>query len=212
MRGRHLGNSSELRHQRDAACAAVCPMGAFCIAGSALPQSCPLGTFNPAAGGRSLSDCVGCPAGASCVKGSQQPTLCPVGFFQSRAGQGSCDARLQRSNGRIGRPLFPHLRFEAGTQVCPPARYCLKAGTIEPQLTQCERGSFFHEGTATCRLCMVGHWCDGRSAYRCVPGSHSTQVGSRCSNLLRLLLVAAESSDRTRGASAWHGGVREMVR
>ena len=43
-----------------------CPVGAYCAAGTADPQLCPAGTYNPAAKSTSDAACLKCPAGRVC--------------------------------------------------------------------------------------------------------------------------------------------------
>jgi len=73
-------------------CTAVCPQGYACVRGTAEPVPCAVGTFGPAEGLASATECVDCREG----KFNDQPgqtscTSCPVGSFQTLRGSTSCD-------------------------------------------------------------------------------------------------------------------------
>ena len=63
----------------------VCPAGHYCTAGTirATDHPCPNGTYNPLAGGKSLSACLPCDGGKVCNgQGLPQPNdLCAPGFY-----------------------------------------------------------------------------------------------------------------------------------
>jgi hypothetical protein len=78
----------------------VCPAGYYCLGGSASPTAmcrpghycpagtrrsdntrCPAGTYSPAYGAKTLSDCLPCTRGHFCEEATVQPATCPVGTF-----------------------------------------------------------------------------------------------------------------------------------
>lgn len=44
----------------------ICPQGFYCPEGTAMPQSCPLGTYNSAVGRQNVSECTACSGGRYC--------------------------------------------------------------------------------------------------------------------------------------------------
>jgi hypothetical protein len=61
----------------------ICPVGAYCEAGSSAATSCPAGTYQPNQGAASSSECLACPPGQYCPSTGASGTAgtCSSGFF-----------------------------------------------------------------------------------------------------------------------------------
>jgi hypothetical protein len=129
----------------------ACPSGYYCSLGVTTPTPCIPGTFNPAKGRSSLTQCQICTAGYYCsasaarnVTGECDPGYyCPAGSLS--ATQEPCPARYYRSTGRGESPDF--------CAVCPRGFYC-PIGTSTP--IPCTRGYYCVTGTDTPRPCPIG--------------------------------------------------------
>ena len=94
----------------------VCPAGAYCEAGTAVPSKCPAGTFNANRGSQSGAACVACPAGLYCAtEGLASPT-------------GNCTAGYYCGNGTV-----------VPRDLCPIGSYC-PMGSAVPLL--CRAGTY----------------------------------------------------------------------
>ena len=67
----------------------VCPLGKYCVEGSASPMNCPAGTFSAEYGSTDLSKCQVCPMGKYCAEASTFSTDCPQGTFNNVTGASS---------------------------------------------------------------------------------------------------------------------------
>ena len=111
----------------------ACPSSTQCPTGSAVPQGCPAGTFNPTEG---VELCPLCPAGAYCPGNSTFPAECPLRFF---CPQGT-DAPSICPNGTYGAAI--NLTKASECAACPPGYFCVD-GTITGE---CAPGYFCRSG------------------------------------------------------------------
>ena len=77
------GGADSAAPMREGAGGDICPKGHYCPAGTAVPISCPAGTYNEWQGATQESDCVECPPGMFCMGTSNQAPdgQCHDGFF-----------------------------------------------------------------------------------------------------------------------------------
>jgi hypothetical protein len=84
----------------------ICPVGHYCIQGTANPTPCPKGTYNNSTRLESEADCPACPAGSYCAEvGKIEPTgLCAPGwvfllFLRFHILRRSCSISLFKARG-----------------------------------------------------------------------------------------------------------------
>ncbi|PFH35772.1 hypothetical protein BESB_054230 [Besnoitia besnoiti] len=159
----------------------ICRKGYFCKAGTAQPQECPRGTYNPNVGASSDADCLDCPAGQYCSdSGLETPTgACLKGFFcpaKSEAPDSvgnSCTAGQYCPSGSERAKACPGGTFQdsetaAACSTCP-AGYACPAGSAA--------------GAVTGQLCDKGHYCpegsSSKTQYPCPPGFYNPTQGAR---------------------------------
>jgi len=108
-----------------------CPLGFYCIEGTAYPEKCPAGTYGESERLIGTSNCTKCDAGFYCdevgaTSGNQKP--CAAGFW---CGRGSFRER-------------PMAQFDAeglaNGGICPPGHYCPAAGELNP--VACPKGTY----------------------------------------------------------------------
>ncbi|XP_032694159.1 neurogenic locus notch homolog protein 3-like [Lontra canadensis] len=124
-----------------------CPQGYFCPLGTAVAtlHRCPVGTYGPRRGLRSITECQLCPAGKFCaLAGLMAPT-------------GDCAAGHWCKGGATSKDPTD------GTQglLCPAGHYCLEGAPVP---TQCPPGTWSEEGNRTpegCQDCSGGRLCSG---------------------------------------------------
>ncbi|XP_062816991.1 zonadhesin isoform X2 [Anolis carolinensis] len=160
-----------------------CPPGHFCALGSARPQLCPAGSYNPFQG---MAQCLECPEGVYCDLGSDNYTNCPVGHYCPRNTKFATQFPCPR--GTYSEAL--NIKAASECQPCPPGRFCSKPGLIQPDGT-CIPGWFCPPGSTSgkpifpgrnsgssghnsdlIQMCQVGSFCpEGSSTpVPCTPG------------------------------------------
>ncbi|KAM7082943.1 uncharacterized protein J5F26_014046 [Ciconia maguari] len=115
-----------------------CPAGYFCPTGASYPVPCQPGTYNPLQGQDEAADCRACLAGRACTQaGLAQPDAecLPGGTYRMEQGA------------KVAADCIP----------CPGGYYCPELGTVTPRT--CGAGNFSDQGSASCLLCLVGHYC-----------------------------------------------------
>lgn len=116
----------------------ICPLGAYCPAGSAAPYLCGAGSYLNSTGNDDMADCISCTPGYYCAGGGNSfPTgLCDAGYFCP----GGQDA-----------PNPPGYN-------CTPGHYCPE-GSSAP--IRCSSGTYQDElGQSGCKSCPQGYYCD----------------------------------------------------
>ncbi|EGD79005.1 hypothetical protein PTSG_01976 [Salpingoeca rosetta] len=146
--------------------AVPCPRGHYCPQGTALPVTCPVGTYNPDLYGASLADCHPCDAGMYCVEASVNPTgacnkgyYCPTNITASEVLNG-VSGLLIGSYGPKQEPCpAGTYRNATGGQdlsscaTCPEASYCPIASAVP---ITCPRGFYCPLGSAQPQPCPKG--------------------------------------------------------
>lgn len=163
-----------------------CPEGHYCLANSALPTPCPIGTFRTTKSGTSLGDCSPCTAGYYCpfvgmyFDPAEIGTYCPPGYY-CLAGQFQPYENVQPAgkydeaiNDIVGASAAATTNCEAGwlcsegtntlsnpRTECPAGHYCL-AGAEEA--TPCPAYTYNplkrQPSIASCLPCPAGTYCD----------------------------------------------------
>ena len=147
-----------------------CPVGTYCVAGSAAPVTCAQGTYMLTTAGTAPSSCTTCPTGqycnasatAACAPGTYQPTTgatsiaacltCPAGNWSNTATGaafcGQCSAGYYCLAGST----------VATSTVCPSGMYCV-AGVGQP--TYCPATTFnsVTTGVSVCGNCTAMSYC-----------------------------------------------------
>ncbi|NXH16925.1 WBC30 protein, partial [Bucco capensis] len=160
----------------------VCPAGAYCPPGSALPIPCPAGTYSNLSGLRSLPECLDCPPGD-----------CPEGAFCNETGM-AVPQECPKGHYCLAGSSFP-LPCPAGTysdvvraascKPCPAGSYCSLPGLSEPE-GYCQPGYYCTQGSSSSspvrlrRRCPPGFYCPQRTGlhfYPCPPGTHNPSYG-----------------------------------
>ncbi|KAF0752111.1 hypothetical protein AaE_006158, partial [Aphanomyces astaci] len=142
----------------------VCPTGAYCPQGSAIPILCPLGTYRPNILGQTLADCSLCPGGTYCNGTGliAQSGLCAPSYFCTLAA-----STPTPTDGVTG-------------NICPLGFFC-PAGVNQP--LKCAEGTYSATlGQSACTPCPPGSYCDGvqtasrltcPAGYFCPPGTNA---------------------------------------
>jgi hypothetical protein len=168
----------------------ICPAGAYCVAKSGAPTSCPSGSYNSATG---LSGpCPVCPAGSMCpTPGTVTPSQCPLGSFNNATGLSSpctlCTLGTYASapglTACFSVPLGCYAVAQGATGYAPCAAgfWCQVASTDAMQFP-CQRGYYCPAGSSsgTAVTCPRGNYCPDNSNVPtpCVPGKYSGAVGA----------------------------------
>ncbi|KAF0717142.1 hypothetical protein As57867_002460, partial [Aphanomyces stellatus] len=121
----------------------ICPSGAYCPTGSAIPTLCPFGSYRPNTLGQVLADCSLCSGGTYCNGTGlvAQSGLCAAGYYCT---QGA--STQTPTDGVTG-------------NICPVGYFC-PLGANQP--FKCAAGSFSASlGQGTCSPCPAGSYCDG---------------------------------------------------
>ena len=133
-----------------AECSGQCPEGFFCVEGTANPQHCGVGHYNPVSGAASATSCIKCGAG----------------HYQNMTGQADCKPC-------VGGTYLEHVG-ETACKACLPGFFCpLRASQPLP----CDAGTFSNSTALTnasdCTDCPAGSACSTGSveATPCSPGS-----------------------------------------
>ncbi|XP_078306274.1 uncharacterized protein LOC132680612 isoform X4 [Panthera onca] len=122
-----------------------CPQGYYCPLGTAMAthHRCPVGTYGPRRGLRSIAECQLCPAGKFCaLAGLAAPT-------------GDCAAGHWCKGGATSKDPTDGARG----LLCPAGHYCLEGAPVP---TQCPPGTWSEEGNKTpegCQDCSGGRLC-----------------------------------------------------
>ncbi|KAM8904697.1 uncharacterized protein AB9W97_008232 isoform 6-T6 [Spinachia spinachia] len=143
-----------------------CPKGHYCPAGTALPNPCPIGSFNPRERMQSIAGCTPCAAGQYCPSvGLSEPAgSCNAGYWCR--GAASSPSPLDGASGSL----------------CPPGQYC-PTGTTAPMA--CPQGSWSNtsglRNREDCASCLGGFYCNSvgltkpsgpcAGGYYCVEGA-----------------------------------------
>ena len=154
-----------------------CPQGYFCVAGSTIPQPCPLGTYGNDTGLRRSTDCTPCPGGYYCdgIGRTEPAGPCDPGFY--------CREKAYTSappDGPTGGvcPIGGYCpAASAFPTACVPGKYSASPGAkTQYDCVPCDPGNFCagsSSGGANAP-CAAGYFCTGGSA---VPTQHETQPG-----------------------------------
>ena len=129
----------------------MCPVGAYCLAGSSTPTLCPQGTFASTKGNQDISGCLPCSAGFYCPSlGVSVPLPCYAGSY--------CPVST----------ITPQLKCPTGTY-CPPS-------SMRP--LACAAGTYqSHVGNSSCTVCPKTYYClsNTTTPIACPPGSYCPQ-------------------------------------
>ncbi len=154
-----------------------CPPGYFCVAGTIMPQPCPLGTYSNSYGLRVSSDCAPCPGGYYCdgIGRTEPAGVCDAGFYCREKAYTSAPPDTD-SGGicTVGGYCPPGSAFP---QACNPGEYSPNLGAkTKYDCVPCDPGYFCagssSEGARS--ECAAGYYCTGGSS---VPTQHDTPVG-----------------------------------
>ncbi|RUS80256.1 hypothetical protein EGW08_011985, partial [Elysia chlorotica] len=168
----------------------ICPSGHYCPQGTAVPERCPEGTFNPYTGLASVSECTSCTPGQYCeTEGLSMTTgpceagfYCPSGQNSSRPDLYPCPvAHFCPLNSSLPEPCgngtYMNHTMAEECDICPDGWYCLQgelvsecpAGYYCPSgtgqdWTMCPRGTFNNQtglsSSTQCSPCTGGYYCD----------------------------------------------------
>ncbi|KAE8591947.1 hypothetical protein XENTR_v10018612 [Xenopus tropicalis] len=159
-----------------------CPPGHFCALGSALPQPCPSGTFNPFERQGVCRPCMKgffCPSSTSSLDGKECPPgfFCPAGTLSAE--QFPCPRGTY--NPQKGRHLIEHCL------PCDPGYNCEKPGQTKVS-GPCPAGYYCTGSVETSapsqgilgNMCPWGHYCPNGSfsPIPCPLGSYSNTSGN----------------------------------
>ena len=153
-----------------------CTLGHYCPSGSAVPLSCPAGTFSNVTG---LAKCLSCPSGFYCPGGTifYEDYPCHEGYYcltnTTRWNEYPCSEGHYNNRSRR--------QSQSDCLACPPGRYCEGQGLSIPS-GYCDEG-WYCSGmassatpsnfTGTGGPCQEGFYCPKGSSYPfpCTPGS-----------------------------------------
>ena len=127
-----------------------CPTRRYCVAGSVRGELCEPGYYNTASTGlTAASSCSSCPARYYCIDGTEGSDFCESGHI---CGGG---ATTPLPTGTFG----THTNYQ-----CPIGRYCLKAGSSNPNApTDCSTSKYTYnlgsDALDDCLLCEAGYYC-----------------------------------------------------
>lgn len=142
-----------------------CPTRRYCLEGSVRGELCEPGTFNTAdIGNDEASDCHSCPARYYCIDGTEGSDFCESGHI---------------CLGGATTPL-PTGVFETDDNYqCPIGRYCLKAGSTNPNApTDCSTSKYTYniasDAIDDCLPCEAGYYCptDSYEPFVCPVGHY----------------------------------------
>ncbi|XP_062417147.1 signal peptide, CUB and EGF-like domain-containing protein 1 [Pungitius pungitius] len=145
-----------------------CPKGHYCPAGTARPNLCPIGSFNPRERTHSIAGCTPCAAGHYCpFVGLSEPA-------------GSCNAGYWCRGGASS----PSPLDGVSGSLCSPGQYC-PTGTTAPMA--CPQGSWSNtsglRNREDCAPCLGGFYCNSvgltKPSGPCVAGY--TMLWNKCS-------------------------------
>ncbi|XP_063692807.1 zonadhesin-like [Bolinopsis microptera] len=145
-----------------------CPPGSYCLAGTTIPTSCPLGTYLGTEGGESVDDCVDCDVGKFCnALGLTQPAGdCSAGYYCV-----SKNTVPTPNEDVVGRPCDAGHYCEAGKdqQECPPGTFSAKRGLkSSSECDPCPAGKYCEGGkSSTSGDCEPGCYCPAESSVQC---------------------------------------------
>lgn len=155
-----------------------CTPGNYCTASSTTPTECPVGTFNPVYGAKTIAECRPCTQGFYCPLATAVPSICQAGYICPLMTTSSTDYPCPAGtyNGQTNR-----FRNEDCLQ-CPPGAYCPSASTAP---TLCEPGTYNPTPGAgysgNCYPCPPGYACPApgmsfalipcKEGYFCPPGT-----------------------------------------
>ena len=182
---------------RNASCSGSCPIGHYCVAGTANPTPCPAGHSMPAIGAASIDSCIPCAPGSfSASAGSTECEQCRPGTYTSVPAQTEC----------ISCPAGGFCE-EAGAatamvwQACPAGTHSSKVGASSPSTclecsagtasaavganssntcTPCRAGTFAASpGSETCESCDIGTYSpvNATKCTACQPGTYAKERG-----------------------------------
>ena len=151
-----------------------CPAGSYCGEGTDEPEECPAGTFNPAIGRMSISECLNCTGGYFCNETGMHLILpkslsIKYTFFPGLiAVVGQCEPGH----------YCPEGSSSPTELLCPMGYYC-GLGTEYP--AQCPNGTYSNQTgideESDCMQCTPGMYCDGFALVEptgpCDPGIYS---------------------------------------
>eukprot|EP00767_Chilomastix_cuspidata_P000870 gnl/Chilomastix_cuspidata/1248.p1 GENE.gnl/Chilomastix_cuspidata/1248~~gnl/Chilomastix_cuspidata/1248.p1 ORF type:complete len:6697 (-),score=752.02 gnl/Chilomastix_cuspidata/1248:22-17397(-) len=119
----------------------ICPAGSYCLEGTFTDIKCPIGTYNPYEGKKSIDNCLPCKGGMACPEeGIDTPdVVCSEGYYCVE-----------------GATTPTPIDQETG-DICPRGYYC-ESGSASP--TPCEAGSYAQDyGQSSCDECPIGYYC-----------------------------------------------------
>ena len=215
---------------KNASDCSVCPVGKFCISGSALFSQCPSGTF--CEGGNAIpqacfagSYCppdsyfqIGCPLGYYCPMNSSSPIVCPIGTYcpYNSSGPSLCPFGTMAITSVPVRDTVT-----SSCQVCPPGTYGADAYRLS--CSPCTEGYVCLGNTKSATpvtdddngyICSAGYYCPVASYQQipCPAGYYNGVIGS--SNFSACIIcpkntfssVAGQAACTPCGASAYSAG------
>jgi len=173
----------------------ICPAGNFCPEGSAAATKCPIGTYGPLTGAKSIDDCLPCDYGRFCdTTGLSAPNAvqcnqgyyCPLSQFQNPPQTTICPKGYRCPTGSVAPEPCPPGYWQPLTKQwtcadCPEGYYC--DGTDGSQKVECPRGYYcpLRTTTAYANPCPEGKYYDkvsGKASTDCL----DCPVGFYCPN------------------------------
>ncbi|CDW71824.1 gcc2 and gcc3 domain-containing protein [Stylonychia lemnae] len=149
----------------------LCPIGAFCPAGSDTATLCPIGTYQNKTGMTSVSDCTKCEKGQSCPhRGMTSPSTncssgyyCPEGSTSDQPVGNECQPGYYCPQGvsqQIQCPIdsYQPFKMKASCLQCPISYYCPNTGMDVPMI--CPKGYFCNGSPSTLKKCPAGQFSD----------------------------------------------------
>ncbi|EDV25654.1 uncharacterized protein TRIADDRAFT_55968 [Trichoplax adhaerens] len=146
----------------------VCPIGSFCVKGSALPTTCAGGSYQPVAGkgycdlckegyycASGLGSEAACPPHNYCPAGSQYPTLCPNGTYTD-----STTTLLTSVSGCKPCPTGKFCRIGRITASCSAGYYCLSGSPVPAPEDYNTTDSNFCTSDIKAGPCSAGQYCE----------------------------------------------------
>ncbi|XP_071505048.1 uncharacterized protein [Diadema antillarum] len=152
-----------------------CPVGHYCVQGSAQPQACPPGTYNPSTRREAVSECLNCTGGRYCPDYGMNTTgpLCQAGYYcESGADVATFQECYEGTFCPEGSPM---------PSLCSPGSWSdMRRLTAQSECYNCTAGYYCPRSgqTASDDLCWGGFYCPGGQdepnpvEYQCPVGVH----------------------------------------
>lgn len=144
----------------------TCPQNSYCPLGQIAPTLCPAGTRGAAAGGTSLSNCIGCFAGTYSPTGATVCTGCTSGTYASTSNATACTTCS--ANPPCTSPLFIKSCTSSSDAACgdcssqtKPAYSTWMDNIVDSCAWVCNRNIpyYFKFNSSTCQACKIPSSC-----------------------------------------------------